>query len=205
MAKWSNSDEAYYIIEQIGANATGVITTKQIEDAGIYRGMIRKFVEDGRLIKEAKGLYSLASEFPDEYFVLQKRSEKMIFSYGAALYLWGMSDRVPHNLDVTVPQGFNSSRIKKDNPNIRFHYVKKDKWEIGITETNTVMGNKVFLYDKERCICDLIMVKKEMDKQIFIQAIKEYFNGEHDLRKIISYAKAFGIEEKVRDYMDVLT
>lgn len=47
---------------------------------------------------------------------------------------------------------------------IKFHYVKKDIWNLEITNTDTAMGNKVMLYDKERCICDLIMVKNEVDK-----------------------------------------
>ncbi len=201
----NNLDEVLKIITEIGESTSGIITTKQIEDAGIYRGMIRKFVDDGKLIKEAKGLYSLASEFPDEYVILQKRSAKMIFSYGTALYLWGMSDRVPHIITVTVPQGFNSVRIKKDNEKVKFHYVQKDVWDIGITEANTSLGNKVLLYDKERCICDLVMLKKEVDKQLYIQAIKEYFGGGYNTRKLLKYAKLFRIEDKIRDYMEVLT
>ena len=49
------------------------------------------------------------------------------------------------------------------------------------------------------------MIKKEIDKQLYIQAIREYFGGEYNARKIIKYSKQFGIEEKIRDYMDVLT
>lgn len=48
------------------------------------------------------------------------------------------------------------------------------------------------------------MLKKEVDKQLYIQAVKEYFRGDRDDRKLLRYAKVFGIEEKVRDYMDVL-
>lgn len=205
MAVKNNTDEMFRIIEKIGEKNAGIITTKQIEDAGISRGFIKTFVVDGRLIKEAKGLYSLANEFPDEYVILQKRSEKMIFSYGTALYLWGMADRVPHIISVTVPQGFNSTRIKKHNEKIKFHYVKKDVWDLGITYTYTSLGNKVMLYDKERCICDLVMLKNEVDKQLYIQAIKEYFYGSYNARKLIKYAKALGVEEKIRDYMEILT
>lgn len=205
MAVRKDIDEVFQIIKRISEKNSGIVTTKQIEDAGLYRGLIKTFVEAGRLIKEAKGLYSLANEFPDEYVVLQKRSEKMVFSYGTALYLWGMSDRVPHIISVTVPQGFNSTRIKKDNTKIKFHYVQKNVWDLGITYTDTSLGNKVMLYDKERCICDLVMLKNEVDKQLYIQAIKEYFNGEYNARKLLKYAKVFGVEEKIRDYMDVLT
>ena len=192
-------------IEKIAEETAGIVTTKQIEQAGIFRGMIRHFVDEGLLIREAKGVYSLTKEYPDEYLLIQRRSDKMIFSYGTALYLWGMSDRVPHIVDVSVPQGYNGSRILKDNPSLRIHYVKKENWNIGITETMTTLGNVVKLYDKERCICDLIMMKKEVDKQLYVQAVKEYFNGDYNARKILKYAKLFQIEEKIRDYMDVLT
>lgn len=200
----NNIDEVFQIIEGIGKKNSGIITTNQIENAGLYRGIIKTFVEDGRLIKEAKGLYSLADEFPDEYAVLQRRSEKMVFSYGTALYLWGMSDRVPHIISVTVPQGFNSTRIKKGNARIKFHYVQKDVWDLGITYTDTNFGNKVMLYDKERCICDLVALKNEVDKQLYVQAVREYFNGEYNPRKLLKYAKVFGVEEKIRDYMEIL-
>ena len=154
-----NMDDAFGKIKEVGERNAGVVTTKQIQEVGICRGLIKKFVEDGKLVKETKGLYSLADEFPDEYVLLQKRSEKMVFSYGTALYLWGMSDRVPHNISVTVPQGFNSTRIRKDNTKVKFHYVQKKVWNLGITYTDTSLGNKVMLYDQERCICDLVMEK----------------------------------------------
>ena len=77
-------------------------------------------------------------------------------------------------------------------------------WDIGITTTQTNLDNVVRLYDKERCVCDMIMLKDEVDKQIYIQAIKEYFKGSNDIGKLLEYAKIFQIEEKVRDYMEVL-
>lgn len=191
-------------LQSVGNKTSGILTTKQIEEAGIYRGLIRNFVEEGLLIKESKGIYSLACEYPDEYALLQRRSEKMIFSHGTALYLWGMSDRVPHTVDVTVPQGYNVSRIKKDNDKVRFHYVQEERWDIGIAETQTSLGNTVRLYDKERCICDLIRQKAAQDRQLYVQAIREYFKGAYNARKLIQYGKVFGIEDKVRDYIEIL-
>lgn len=48
------------------------------------------------------------------------------------------------------------------------------------------------------------MLKKGVDKQLYIQAICEYFIGKPDNRKILGYAKQFRIEEIVRGYMDIL-
>ena len=65
-------------------------------------------------------------------------------------------------------------------------------------------GGMVRLYDRERCICDLIRDKDQMEMQLYTQAIKEYFRGKPNSRKLLKYGKAFGIEEKIRIYMEVL-
>ena len=130
----------------------------------------------------------------------------MVYSYGTALYLWDMSDRTPHVWDISVPQGFNATRLKKDNKNIRLHYINADKWSVGITETLSPDGNKVQLYDKERCIIDLIKKKDKMDKQIYLHALRQYFaDSTTNKSQLIRYAKIFHIERPVRDYMDILT
>ena len=50
---------------------------------------------------------------------------------------------------------------------IHFHYVKKELWELGIASIKSQMGATVRVYDKERCICDLIRDKKDMDMQLY--------------------------------------
>lgn len=194
----------FQIIRDIADSSDGIIKTKQVEDAGLNKTILKTYVDDGFLVKESQGIYSLSDGIIDEYKLIQIRSEKVIFSYGTALYLLGMSDRVPHLLDVTVPQGYNASRIKKDYPTIRFHYVKKELWELGIIKIKSPMGAEIEIYDKERCICDLIRDKREIDMQLYIQAIKEYFKVGSNIRKILKYGKKFGIEENIRTYMEVL-
>ena len=123
------------VLKELASLEGGLLTTSQIEKAGISRVLIPSFVEEGVLVKEKRGVFSLAEEFPDNLQVIQKNNPRVIFSYGTALYLWDMSDRTPHVFDISVPQGFNATRIKKDNRNIRLHYINADKWNVGITET----------------------------------------------------------------------
>ncbi len=191
-------------IRQIAENSNGIITTKQVEKAGLNRSILKILVEDGFLDKESQGIYSLKDYFADEYKLIQIRSEKAIFSYGTALYLLGLSDRTPHYFDVSVPQGCNVSRIKKDNPTLCFHYVKKEWWDIGITSICTPFGGMANIYNKERCICDLIRNKDDVDMQLFTQALKDYFRHKCDIRLLGEYGKTFGIDKKIRTYVEVL-
>lgn len=38
----------------------------------------------------------------------------------------------------------------------------------------------------------------------YVQAIKDYFKSRPDIRKLLKYGKAFGIDEKIRTYTEVL-
>ena len=197
-------DNIWNRIEETAKENNGLIKTSQIEQIGISRPMIKKYKDLGYLEQIRKGLYILTDEIADEYAIIQAQSSNVIFSFGTALYLWGMSDRTPHIIDVTLPQGSNLSRLKKENPHIRFHYVQQDIYKIGIAETKSPQGAVVKLYDRERCICDIIRSKQKMDMQLYTQAIKEYFKESPNYRKLLKYSKIFGIEEKVRTYMEVL-
>ncbi len=197
-------DYSYDNLKLLTESNGGVISAADLQHAGIDRIGLYSLLAQEILKKESHGNYVWADNEPDEYKIIQNRSEKLIYSHGTALFLHGMSDRVPHTLDITVPQGDNISRIKKSYQNTRFHYCKKELWNLGIMNVNTPMGYSVRVYDPERCICDMIRDKDNVDKQVYIQAIQEYFKSKCNPRKIIKYAKEFNIEYKVRNYMEVL-
>ena len=46
----------------------------------------------------------------------------------------------------------------------------------------------------------------KIEKQLYLHALREYFaDGTTDKTALIKYAKIFNTEEKVRDYMDILS
>ena len=182
----------------------GIIRTRDIESKGIYRGYLKNLVDEGSLVRESKGIYTVVNDAPDEYSIIQSRSDRLIFSYGTALFLLGLSDRVPAIIDVTVPQGYNVSRIKRSYPSLRFHYVKSDVLMEGVKTITTPQGYMVKVYDEERCICDLLKDRKRIDKQIYTQAIREYFADSYPARKLIKMARIIGVEDDIRTYMEVL-
>ena len=197
-------DKNWNAIRKFANEKDGFIRTGDIEDLEICRAAIKKYIDAGKLEKVRKGLYILADDLPDEFSLIQAQSSKAVFSFGTALYIWGLSDRIPHIFDITVPQGTNISRLKRDSQNILVHYVQTGIYGLGITKTKSPQGGEIKLYDRERCICDLIKNKDKVDMQLFTQAIKEYFRNKPDKRKLLKYSKQMNIEEKVRTYTEVL-
>lgn len=183
----------------------GFIYTKDVVTAGIHKSNIKSLVESGELVREARGIYSVSSQISDEFSLLQSRCKKGIFSYGTALYFHGLSDRFPAMISMTIPQTYNVYYLQQELLNVEFHRVKPELWKVGIIEGTSPQGYKILLYDKERCICDMIKDKKKSDPQIFKQCLIEYFSSSNkNTLKLMKYAKIFGIEEKVETYMEVL-
>lgn len=185
--------------------ADGFLYTNDVVKAGIRKEVLRHFLDAGCLEKEARGIYSFSDELADEYTLLQSRGKKAIFSHGTALYLHGMSDRIPSTVTMTIPQGYNVSRLQEDFPHVRFHRVKPDLWAMGIVEGVSPQGGPIKYYDKERTVCDVIRFKQKMDPQVFLQGVKDYFaQPDKNTIRLMEYAHAFGIEDKVQNYMEIL-
>ena len=85
------------------------------------------------------------------------------------------------------------------------HYVKKDFFHLGVIKIKTPLCFSVKCYNMERCICDIVLKRKSIDKQIFIDAMTGYFNSkDKNIRNLIKYSRILGIEDEIRKYTEVL-
>ena len=191
-------------IIQMAKEHDGFIRTSQIKRENIRSEVIKMMVNEGKLEKVAHGLYSLPNTFVDEFYLLQQKCSKGIFSYGTALYFLGLSNRAPNLIHITVYSGYNVGHITKTNKKIKFHYVKPVILELGKIKVQSPQGKPIYIYNAERTLCDIIKDKKYMDMQLFSDAIKLYFDWkEKNVRQLFKYARILGIEDKVHTYTEV--
>ena len=183
-----------------------VITNKEAEELGYTRHNLSELTKSGQLERLRPGLYQLKGKVIDDFVLISSNSNRIIFSHQTALYLHDLSDRTPNVFHISVPQGYNASHIKKRYEDLQAHYVKKDLYELGKIEIKSPQGNLIPVYDIDRTICDIIIDREKIDKQIFIEAIKRYFKSQNkNLRRLIKYSRLFKIEDEVRKYMEVLS
>ena len=88
-------DEVYNKIQAMAEDGNGFVKTSQIEAAGINRAVLKKYVDSGLLERIRKGIYAPADCDIDEFAFLQVQCSSLIFSYGTALYIWGLTDIRP--------------------------------------------------------------------------------------------------------------
>jgi predicted transcriptional regulator of viral defense system len=190
-------------LEELIKTSGGVITTSLVEESNIHREYLGEMVRQGKLEKVAYGVYITPDAWEDKMLIHQLRRKKMIYSHETALYLNELTDREPLAYSVTVPFGYNDSRLKKEG--LIVHTVKQDLFELGVTTKKTVFGNNVKVYDAERSICDLIRDRNNQDQAIIADALKKYvIKKDKDLNKLLTYAGKFRVKKILTTYLEVL-
>lgn len=180
----------------------GYLTTKDVTDNHIPRTYLTKLIKENKIERVSRGVYIKKNVLVDEFVILQNKSKYAIYSNTTALYLHGLSNRIPIRYDITIKSGYKGSLQKEKNVNL--FYTKKELLELGVIDYKLDSGNVIRVYDLDKTICDIIRNKKKIDAEIFNKAIREYFySKKKNTLKLYEYAKKMNIYNKVRDTFEV--
>lgn len=190
-------------INNIIKKNNGIITASEVAEESIDSWYLTDMVRKGELERVTRGVYFDSSyDNYDELYFFQLQNKVCIYSYQTALYLHGLTERLPFINEVTVYQGYNTWRIKDK---VIAHRVKKEWYEVGITEIKTEIGNTVTVYDMERTLCDIVRDRKNQDPEIFSKAWNLYLKKDNkDIWKLRKYANIFGISKQIEDILEVI-
>lgn len=185
----------------------GVAYSSQLKGVGFSAGLISYASETGLIDRISRGIYCTPDVFEDDFLVIGTRWRRCIFSHNSALYLNGLSDRLPVVQSVTVPRGYNPVRLIEEFPGIQIHWVRPDIYELGATNIMTPSGNRGRCYNSERSIADLIRQRKlgGVDAQLVRDAIGGYFNSrDKDLHELALMCEALRVRRELQVYLEVL-
>ena len=136
-------------------------------------------------------------------YLLHLCCSQAVFFHETALFFHDLTDREPLKYVIIVRTGYNPSRLQEDG--FQVYTVKKDLHEIGITTMLTSFGHSVPVYDMERTICDLLRSRKNIEMQVFQDALKQYAKRkDKNLRMLMKYAAMFHVEKILRLYLEML-
>lgn len=190
------------ILQQLIEKNNGYLLSSMVIEKNISKTFLAKYVKENNLERVARGIYVTEDVWPDELYIMQVRNAAVIFSGETALYLHGLIDREYSEICVSVPTGYNATHLKTGNVQVK--YASKNSYGLGVCTVPSASGNMVRVYDRERCICDLISDRKKIEVQNFQTAIKEYMLiKEKKLSRLGEYAEKLGIRDEVMKYVEV--
>jgi predicted transcriptional regulator of viral defense system len=135
--------------------------------------------------------------------VIQRRSEKAVFSHETALFLHDMAERTPFMHSLTIPSNSKLSPVLSEG--CKVYYVKPELHGLGRSTVMSKMGNEVVAYDAERTICDILRSRSRIDSQTFAEAMKAYAARKgQNWNRLREYAEVFRVTKLLRQYLELL-
>lgn len=182
---------------QIIDKEDGYLRIRAVEDRGIYRFEAYQFLAESNLRRVCKGVYVTKSTDVDWLYVIQLRAQRAVISHECALYLHGIVDR-PYQVQVTVPQGYNFSRLQ--DKGVRIMTCNKDLLEYGMIEVRTEQGHSVRTYDMHRTLVDMLRKARYYPPEILQAAEAAYYGGPDCAPEtLLEYADRFHARKRVEE------
>lgn len=105
----------HHLYEQAASQA-GHFTTRQAAKAGYSPPLLHKYVANGKIGRVRRGVYRLvhfpASEDEDLVVYWLWSGQEGVFSHETALVRHGLSDLLPHQVEMTVPLAWRRRRLR---------------------------------------------------------------------------------------------
>lgn len=181
----------------------GLLNFNQVKQLGLSYYTLNLMLANAEIYSDERGLYSLPSVYVDEWFSIQHRFPKGIFSLDSALWLHGLSLTVPFQPTLSFPYGTNTKNIKQNNI---LPIVLRSYYDIGIEQLERQPKQSIFVYSRERTLAECLRPIYKMDIQLISTAFQIYFkSGKHNLDELYYYGKLFKVTRKLQSYIEVLT
>jgi len=182
----------------------GYVTRREALQNNVTDYYFQQYIKEKSLRRISEGVYCLPSYPLDSYFILQSRYPKAIFSHLSALYLNGLTDRIPDYLEVSVPNGY---RIRKqDFSDLIIHKERNIHCLESYNEkAKTMFSHSVLSYGLEKSIVEMIRKRDAYDAEIFLKALRRYIKSEKRNDSLLyEYARLRHMEKEVYDIMEVI-
>lgn len=181
----------------------GLLNFNQVKQLGLSYYRLNLMLANAEIYSDERGLYSLPNVYVDEWFGIQHRFPKGIFSLDSALWLHGLSLTVPFQPTLSFPYGTNTKNIKQNNI---LPIVLRSYYDIGIEQLERQPKQSIFVYSRERTLAECLRPIYKMDIQLISTAFQIYFkSGKHNLDELYYYGKLFKVTRKLQSYIEVLT
>ncbi len=177
----------------------GVVTTKEVSNHNIARTYLTKLVNEHKLYRVERGIYSTFNKKIDLFYKIQNSSKKIVFSHFTSLDIQGFYKNIDITEQLSIPQGYNA----KNYSNYKLFYNHLNNYQKGMIKYK-YNDYTINVYDIERSICDIIKDRHRFDESKYNKFINFYFNKtDINYSKLLEYSKMLHISPLVHHYLSL--
>jgi len=183
----------------------GLLRVSDAVRLGVPQHIVYEMIQDGELIKEARGIYRLADTDPlgnPDLVQVSLLVPKAVICLISALYFHELTTQIPHSIYVAMPQ--NTDRPRLSYPPLEVFWVTNSLHMFGV-DIHVLDGVQVKIYDREKTVADCFKFRKRIGEEIAIEALKDYVKQPNlDVHKLLEYAKLNRVEKRITPYLKSL-
>jgi predicted transcriptional regulator of viral defense system len=203
MAQTRDTQSALETFRQHG----GVMRTSQALIQGIHPAALYRLVEDGQLMRLARGLYRLTSadEFsnPDLAVVAAKAPDAVVCLI-SALAFHGITTQVPRVVHLAVPRG-RYAGLRLRTPPVKVYRFDLPTFGEGI-EVHAIDHVPVRIYGVARTIVDCFKYRNKLGLDVAIEALRfARARKRVSNREILRFARLLRQDRVMAPYLESVT
>ena len=192
-------------LDKLMETGDGSISRKDALANGVPPATFTRYVRLNQLVKIRRGVYAKTEGAVDDLYQFQRRYPKIVYSGITALYLLGLTDRIPDLMEFTVVKGYRV-RIESVGSQAICHIENNaELFGMGNVNSKTIFGNTVTCFSKEKMVVEMIRKRDEYDSELFLKALKTFLKGtDKHMDFLFEYARMRKIEEKAYRILEVM-
>jgi predicted transcriptional regulator of viral defense system len=193
-------DRALRLIEK-----HGLTRPKDVEAQGITRAQLSRLVEEGLVVREARGVYVAAGHAPTaEHTLAQvaKRVPEAVFCLLTALRFHGLTTQSPAEVWIALPE--KARRPRLDYPRLRVARFSGAALAEGIEE-HRVEGVPLRIYTPAKTVADCFKYRNKIGIDVAVEALRD-FTRKHRGRatELARFARICRVSRVMQPYMDAI-
>ena len=197
-------NQNYETLERMMETGDGSISRKEAIAEGIPPAAFARYVSSNNLVRIRRGVYA-KDRAVDELFQLQTRYPRIVYSGMTALYLLGLTDRIPDSIEFTIPKGYRVRKGSVGDDAVCHIENNVNLFDLGNVSAETMFGNSVTCFSKEKMVVDMIRKRDDYDSELFLKAVKTFLKGkDKDMDFLFRYARMRKVEEKVYRILEAM-
>ena len=192
-------------LDKLMETGDGSISRKDALANGVPPATFTRSVSWNQLVKISRGVYAKTEGAVDDLYQFQRRYPKIVYSGITALYLLGLTDRIPDLMEFTVVKGYRVRKESVGSQAICHIENNAELFGMGNVNSKTIFGNTVTCFSKEKMVVEMIRKRDEYDSELFLKALKTFLKGtDKHMDFLFEYARMRKIEEKAYRILEVM-
>lgn len=194
--------EAKRLIDFVGQR--GVARARDIDREGFHRATLSRLVQQGRLQRLSRGIYSLTGHDFTEWHQLAELCKAVPTARIAlisALAFHGIGTQVPYETWVVLPVGAWTPSV---HHRLRIARFAEPYYSAGI-EIHPIEGVDVPIYNAAKTVADCFKMRSKVGYDVAVEALREGWRArKFTMDDLSRYARLNRVERIMRPYIEAI-